>query len=287
MIQPLNMVVMYDKSGSMGDTDESSSYLPSLRWLPVGDAMKAFFAQGASAGINAYLSFFPNAAVWSTNPQHCYSANRYTTDQCNVANYNTVPPRTPLPSTGLANIIDGAQPCGDTPTRAALDGAYAQIANIKAGHPQEQTVLVLVTDGEPTDHCAAYGNTINEIVPVVTGQRTTNRVSTYVVGVGPSVDNMTRIATAGGTTLFHVDVGSSSTTTQQLLDAMTQIRGQLAKCDFPIPSPSDGRTLDYNKVNVSFTKNGSTQLLAYNPACSGGTGWKFDVEPGAAGATPT
>lgn len=293
VLQPLNLIVMYDKSGSMGDTDESASYNPAHRWLPVGTAMKAFFAEEQSAGINAYLSFFPNSAIWSSDPEGCYAANRATATQCAVTNYDQVPARTALPSTALGAIIDGRQPCGDTPTKAAMDGAFSQVASIAAAHPQDRNAVVFVTDGEPFDRCGAGNamsttNTIAAVAAVVQFQHDTNKVNTYVVGVGvgTAIANMQTIATAGGTTAFEVMVDTPSNTTDQLLAAMVQIRGELAKCDFPIPSPPDGRTLDYNKVNVNFTSNGNTRLLGYNPTCAGDTGWKFDAPPGGDSGNP-
>src|SRR4051794_30435822 len=56
-LTPVNMVVMYDQSGSMGDTTEDPSYDPAKRWIPVGTAMKAFFTDKSSAGMNASLTF--------------------------------------------------------------------------------------------------------------------------------------------------------------------------------------------------------------------------------------
>jgi hypothetical protein len=56
-ITPVNMVVMFDKSGSMGD--KSEGFDPTLKWNPVTTGMKAFFSDPNSAGLAASLQFFP------------------------------------------------------------------------------------------------------------------------------------------------------------------------------------------------------------------------------------
>ena len=53
----VNLIQMYDKSGSMGDPAEGGD--PNQRWIPVNTGMKAFFTDPASAGYNASLQFFP------------------------------------------------------------------------------------------------------------------------------------------------------------------------------------------------------------------------------------
>ncbi|MBS2013342.1 MAG: VWA domain-containing protein [Deltaproteobacteria bacterium] len=261
-LTPVNMVVMYDQSGSMGDTTESPTFDPTKRWIPVGNAMKAFFTDPASAGMRASLSFFADA-----------------TNSCNVANYSTAEvPLTALPSATLSSTIDAHAPKGDTPTRPAMQGAIAQAQAVLASHPGEKTVIVLVTDGEP------YGCGINnatqsnaEIANVVTDvSAVAGTIPTYVVGVGPSVANLDAVAAAGGTTALHVSVGTPATTTAELVTAMGKIRGQLASCDFAIPAPPDGRTLDLDKVFVVRTPSGkAAETLPYDQSCKG-AGWRYD-----------
>src|SRR5579859_6555657 len=51
----VNLVIMYDKSGSMGNPAEGGD--PALKWNPVNTGMKAFFTDPKSAGYNASLQF--------------------------------------------------------------------------------------------------------------------------------------------------------------------------------------------------------------------------------------
>ena len=262
-LTPVNLVVMFDRSGSMGDTTEDPSFDPKLRWIPVGQAMKAFFSDAASSGMKAELTFFPS-----------------TTNSCQASDYETPQVTlTSLPSNLFAQAIDGTSPKGDTPTRAAALGAITQAQAILKSAPTEKTVIVFVTDGEPygcgitTDQQSdAEAQAVAQEVGKVKAQ-----IATYVIGVGPSVQNLDAIATAGGTTAFHVDVGNSQQTEQQLEAAMTSIRGALGRCDFDIPAPPDGRTLDFDKVNVEkITGAGVTETLPYVADCAGGNGWHYD-----------
>lgn len=262
-LTPVNLVVMYDQSGSMGDTNESPSFDPALRWIPVGQAMKAFFTDPQSAGLAAALTFFPNLA-----------------NSCVAADYaNPEIARTPLPAAVFSTTLDAHAPKGDTPTRAAALGAIAQAQAIAAARPTEKTAIVLVTDGEP------YGCNINDatqsnaeaLAVAAEVQKVAATIPTYVVGVGPSVTNLDAVASAGGTTALKVQVGNATTTTQQLLTAMAAIRGALVACDFDVPVPPDGRQLDYGKVYVELASPGKPkETVGYSGDCATGQGWHYD-----------
>lgn len=267
-LTPVNLVVMFDQSGSMGDTKEDPAFDPALRWIPVREAMKAFFSDATSTGMSATLTFFPQRAT-PASPDSCTAADYAKAD---VA-------LTPLPSADFGKSLDAHAPKGDTPTRAAVAGAINQATAIAAAHPKEKTVLVLVTDGEPYG-CGITVETSNQeaarVAQDVAAVKST--IPTYVVGVGPSVQNLDAVAAAGGTnTAFNVQVGTPAQTSQQFLAAMSQIRGSLAQCDFDVPSPPDGRQLEYDKVNVAYTPaSGATTVLPYSQDCATGAGWHFD-----------
>jgi hypothetical protein len=228
--------------------------------------MKAFFSDPSSAGMNAALTFFPNA-----------------NNSCQEADYSAPTPGgvalTALPASVFTTTIDATSPKGDTPTRAATLGAIAQAKAIAAQHPTDKTVVVLVTDGEPYG-CGISTGTQSDTEAQAVAQEVAKvkaQIPTYVIGVGPSVQNLDAVATAGGTTAFHVQVGNAQQTTTELLAAMAQIRGALGRCDFDIPAPPDGRKLDYDKVNVEVTAPGkAAETLSYVADCAGGKGWHFD-----------
>ncbi|MCL2776605.1 MAG: VWA domain-containing protein [Polyangiaceae bacterium] len=214
-------------------------------------------------------------------------------------------------------------PWGDTPTRAAVRGAIDQANKLNQARPTEKAVIVLVTDGEP--YCCARANpqqcawlgqypaSSNYTAEQIITQRQTDQqqemgtiasdfigpahdndnILTYVIGIGADfssqadVDNLTTIATAGGTTPMFVSVNSDPTTTSgNLNDQLTKIRGQVISCDFTIPAPPDGRGIDFNKVNVNVTFPGQDpQTFPYDPTCAADNAWHFDNDT--AGATPT
>ena len=56
-LPPVNLVMMIDKSGSMGNPAEGGD--PTVKWMPVNAGLKSFFGDARSAGYNASLQFFP------------------------------------------------------------------------------------------------------------------------------------------------------------------------------------------------------------------------------------
>jgi hypothetical protein len=129
-----DLVVMLDRSGSMGDPNEG--FDPKLKWIPVTTALKAFFTDPNSAGLASSLQFFPQG-----------------TDVASVCAYPYGTPLvalTPLTSaTPLVGAIAATTPAGGTPTLPALQGAVAYAQQVATAHPQDKTVVVLATDGDP------------------------------------------------------------------------------------------------------------------------------------------
>jgi len=107
-----------------------------------------------------------------------------------------------------------------------------------------------------------------------------------VIDNAPS--NLDKIAVQGGTNkAFLVD--TQKDVTAQFQSALDAIRGARLACQYLIPEPSTGGTLDYGQVNVALT-NGTDKNLVYyveNQAACDATsgGWYYDVEPSA--GTPT
>lgn len=261
-LTPVNLVIAYDRSGSMGDTQEDASFDPARRWVPAFEAMKAFFTDPTSTGMSASLTFFPKA-----------------NDSCSEADYATPDvPLAPLPNAALVTALEQTSPKGDTPTRAATLGAIAQANAIAAQHPDQKTVVVLVTDGEPYGCGISGGAPSDAEVQAVAAEvaKVKAQTPTYVIGVGPSVSNLDAVATSGGTSAFHVQVGSAQQTTSQLVAALSAIKGAVARCDFDIPAPPDGRTIDFAKVDVQKSNATGAETLVYAADCADGKGWHFD-----------
>jgi len=76
----------------------------------------------------------------------------------------------------------------------ALEGAHIYARGQQASHPDHTVSVVVVTDGEPRDCGSSLQGTAAVISAAMTG---VPAIRTYVLGVGPSVGNLTVLAQAG------------------------------------------------------------------------------------------
>ena len=252
---PVNLVFLLDQSGfdgRRGQRRSGAQVEPRDR-----RARRLLRRSRSSAGLSASLALFPSA-----------------TDVCNPSVYYAAAvPMEPLPdATRFAQAMAAAMPMGDTPTRPAILGAIDYAKDTSDATPGARTAIVLVTDGDPDVCDSSVANVSFEVAKVA------STIPTYVIGVGQSLSSLDMIAASGGTgapTL--VDVGDSAATKSEFLTALENIRGLVLSCDFPLPSPPAGMTLDFTAVNVLYTPSAPppTQLL-YDSACSTGIGWRYD-----------
>ena len=88
-------------------------------------------------------------------------------------------------------------------------------------------------------------------------------IATYVIGVGPALDNLNTIAAAGGTgAASMVSVDNPTKTAETFQEALDKIRGQVLSCDFAMPKPPEGKALDIEAVNVAITGSQSPMFIA-------------------------
>jgi hypothetical protein len=203
----------------------------------------------------------------------------------------------------LVASIEAQMPRGETPSRPALRGAIDHARAWATSHPGHSVVVVLATDGLPTD-CSngnaihpSSGAELDEVIAVATeGLAASPPVSTFVVGVFAGTDttapaNLNRIAVAGGTNqAYMVDTMAMAVNTE-FAAALTAIRKSRLGCEFRIPAAPTGQMLDYDLVNVLLIdeQNVSTRLprvLGGVDRCAEvGGGWYYDPDP--AVGTPT
>ncbi len=258
---PVYLVFMVDKSGSM---DQNS------KWTSATAALDNFFGSTTSTGLHASIQFFGQS------------------DKCNTAVYATpAVPMTALPAgPTFQSIIAKNNPGGGTPTIAAEGGAilYAQQIQ-KTLKPGEKVVIVLVTDGDPND-CAQNPKDVAGAAAEVAAaaKAVAASIPTYVIGVGPDAQNLNAIAVGGGTSqAIMVATNNPAQTTADLAKAIGQVRTSSLGCDYTLPAPPNGQTLDINSVNVNYTPpGGKSQTLTYSKDCSDPNGWHYDNP-----ATPT
>jgi hypothetical protein len=270
-LQKVNLVFMYDRSGSMGDTQNDPPFDPNLKWIPVGEGMKSFFADKNSQTLSASLQFFPLGTDVESNCKASYATPKVALSPL-------------VDSSPFVGAITSTQPRGGTPTLPALQGAIQYAKQVAQQRPEEKPAVVLVTDGEPgfnIDGSFQPGCADNDVSHVAAAAAAalaaTPSIPTYVIGVGPSLNNLNKIASSGGTKqALMVAVADPTKTAASFQSALDQIRGQLLSCDFSLPPPPAGKQLDVEAVNVALTNGGGETILGYSNDCSNGQAWHYD-----------
>lgn len=269
-LEPVHLFFIMDESGSMGDGQHGNI---DEKWNPVVAALKSFFADPLSEGLQATMTLFPPDANKTTGPaQSSYLVQAH----CEGATYATPSvPMTALPNgTAFGAALDAVTPPNEygTPTRPAVRGMILQVQSFLGAAPGSKVAMVLVTDGEPI-YCD--NNTVQTTAGEIASVAST--VPTYVIGVGPALDSLNALASAGGTgQAFLVEVGNPAKTQADFLNAINTVRGALVPCDVAIPPAPAGQTLDPKAVNVDIVTGDTTTPLGYNQECTGGAGWRYD-----------
>jgi len=314
-LKDVSMFIVYDRSWSMtqcadpalapdmgqgmgqGATDSlacTDGVSPS-RWQLTSRALTLFFQDPAAADLRVALRFFPDDEPGCTGFGMGRGNNATPTPNCDVSicaqpqvdvgrlTADAAP--TDAQEQALVAAVAAAAPPGPampnpnpaTPTSAALGGALQWATTHQAANPDEQTVVVLVTDGEP------YGCDTNpdHIAQLAIDAHTQSGVLTYVIGLtGSSEMQLNQLAASGGTNqAFFVADGNAAT--QQLLDALLAIRGMPVTCDLAVPvATATGSEIDPHLINVNYTSSGgaATELafVADASACGNEQAWYYD-----------
>jgi hypothetical protein len=258
--RPVDIHIMLDQSGSMADSG---------KWAAVKTALLGFANDSRFAGTGVGLQTFPSAAGNAA----CV-AESYTDALLAI---------TPLPDAApeLTNLLNARAPVvgGDTPTRPALAGAltYAREWASQPAHANGTTIVLLATDGEPTI-CGTDTDSIASLA--ATAFQDTPSIRTFVVGVGSGFEApLDAIALSGGTNQ-SISVDVAGDTTAKFREALAAFGGPAIACNFDIPPPPKGKTLDPTQVNVRLTRNGvTTDLLQAKSSADCGTAddqWFYD-----------
>jgi hypothetical protein len=288
---PVSMFVMFDRSGSMVQN-------MSTRWANATAALTAFFQDPGAADLAVALRFFPHdqPAVGCTNNgmTGCVAADCAQPLVPLMADPMVALPKLtadPAPTDALEqqllDAITAALPtsnqAGGTPTSAALEGALSWASSYQALHPrpEQQTVVVFVTDGKPN----GCDTNTTAIAAIAANALATSMVKTYVVGltdVPQDLAFLQDLAVAGGTdTAFIVQDGA--TAAMNLVTTLKAIQGMSLDCSFPFPAPTDGGMANPAKINVNYTPSapaGSAAVPFYRvdneAACGTDAGWYYD-----------
>jgi len=294
---PLDMFIMLDQSDSMND---------GTKWPGITQAIEDFANQPQAKGMGVGLGYFgvdPNnkyaqcGQIFCFNNSQCGICGACDTsnnwcasggDSCTAADYaspavpiQTIPMNgTNTVETAITSSITAATSSMNanggtmTQTSAALQGAINYAKTWETAHNTHVTVVVLATDGDPTE-CDL---TIGDIEGIATtGKNGTPKILTFVIGAtGATQANVDGIANAGGTQHAYMVSGGP----QAFLQALTAIQGTALGCQYNIPQPQNG-TLDYSLVNVRYTpSNGAPQdFVKVNSAADCGSStnaWYYD-----------
>jgi hypothetical protein len=207
------------------------------RWNSTKDALKSTLTN--STYVNWGLKFFmtPKAA------------------ECGV----TPDPEVPIGADTAAKIqeqIDGTDQSLSTPTTAAINAA---VAYLKTVDDANKKFILLATDGEP--NCGTSARTgkgdINTVdVEGATAAMTAAKAAgftAYVIGIGPSISNLTKLAQAGsGRDYFP------ASSPEQLAEALSSISTIVGSCSFASQeSPPDPNNVAVyvNKQQISRSDN--------------------------------
>jgi hypothetical protein len=261
---------MFDQSGSMLTPTEDEEL---TRIDVVRSALAEFLEDPASNGIGVGIGFFGYHELGATScdPGDFSSPTR---------GIDTLPPA----ADGIVNAIGEVEPTGETPTGAAIRGACQYARSWKESHLGHNVSILLVTDGEPkAPITSAYGECVPTIADAVAATadcaRAVPAVRTYVLGVGPFLQNLDQIAEAGRTeTAYLVE----DETSESVLAALNAIRADATvPCDLRLPDPPSGELLDYGRVNLLTMDAACVQRTVTHVAdeadCGeGARGWYYD-----------
>ena len=263
---PLDIYIMFDQSGSMLNDVGGITRLEA-----VARAARTFLSDRASAAIGVGVGYFGFQPIGQTT--------------CTAGDYASPSVPVTLDHDAIVRSLAERQPIGETPTGAAIRGACSYAKDWKQHNAGHSVVVLLLTDGEPKApmSCAtgACCPTLSDAVQAAADCRSGQpAIKTYVLGVGPFLDNLQQIAQAGGTE--HAYLIGDQDVEQKVLQALNSIRGDASiPCQLKIPEPTGGSELNYGLVNVAYQDSSCTLSTIYNvpsaASCDAANGgWYYD-----------
>jgi hypothetical protein len=309
-LKPVNMFVVFDRSssmlqcgsgmgggmmggGMMGGAEENCATGPT-RWELAATALTQFFQDPGAADLGVALRFYPHdlpvagcvsdMGGFGQGSDAGTPAMGCNIDACamplvDMGVLKAEPAPTDTHEAALVAAVMASAPSTEsmgTPTFVALSGAAQWSLAYQQAHPEQRTVIVLVTDGQPN----GCSTDINDIADVAANALATADVRTYAIGLAVGADFLNTIAMAGGTDQAYV-VNDSATATADLLAALNAIRGMAIACDFPVPaSTTSGMAIDPTLINVNFTSTAGTEvelgMVASAADCGTQQAWYYD-----------
>jgi hypothetical protein len=238
---PLAMVLVMDRSGSM------SSPSGNTKWDQARNAMIGFADTPGAAGTKLGLIVFP--------------PDPGAGDQCSPSSYAPIVPIDRLPGNGTAikDALLARDTTGSTPMAGGLQGGVNAMKAHLAKNPNEEGVVILVTDGDP-GACSGVDTVSNVAAIASASAKGTPKIRTFVVGMdGATFSNLNTIAAAGegAPTAFNASASGADagvSPQDQLLEALEKIRSGALGCEYILPVPDSTKgTVDPTSVDIEFT----------------------------------
>jgi von Willebrand factor type A domain len=238
---PLDMMIMMDRSGSMGDPVDAGG----VKWDMLLSALTSFVEDSSSLGLGVGIQYFGLPVGIDDGGDEIAS--------CTILDYAKpdVPIGTlPGGAAAVVNSLRGRTPAGGTPTVPALAGAIQYARSWAGQNPTHKVIVVLATDGEPND-CDSTVQGVTDLAAA--GLSGGPPIPTYVIGVGALLTSLDQVAAAGGTDKAFI-VDTSQDVAKTFLQAMNTIRNAAAlPCRYAVPPARGGTTRDLEKLNVAYT----------------------------------
>ncbi|HEX2870049.1 MAG TPA: vWA domain-containing protein [Polyangiaceae bacterium] len=263
---PVDLFVIMDRSQSMAEPVEGGTM---TRWEALHDAVKGFTEDQGAAEIRAGIGFFSLSGAGDDG--HDCEPDAYAEPSVPIGLVSEVGP-------DLVAAMDDVAPGGLTPTVPAVQGAISYARSWARENPGRATLVVLVTDGFPTQ-CEKDPGRISEATRM--GYESSEHIRTFVIGVGDVAKfNLDNYARAGGTIgAYLTDAGD---VTSSFVEALNNITNRALACEYQLPPPPNGMKLDTGKVQVVYTPSSgeaeevpsisSLAACAKNP----NGGWYYD-----------
>lgn len=295
--EPIALYIVLDRSGSMAFP--SGAGMPAMwggaggwgtgptLWDLAVDAISGLVNDPASANIDIALEYFPPDGFGDAQ---C--------DGVDASMPAVTLGRLPAHAANITSSLGATGPNGSgTPIEAALRGGALFCQGFKASTPDEECVVLLVTDGAPADCSEDFA----ALAQIAGDAFTNDGTKTFAIGIGEaSFDLLDQVATAGGSDCDPAGARAAcDATSGQLQAALTTIRDTVVttstrteireeimetplECEWSVPAPNPGEAFKADLVNVRFTQDEGVEpvtfgLVASPDACgSQAIAWHYD-----------
>jgi hypothetical protein len=267
---PLDIYFIFDRTASMGD---DCDYVPGES--PPVDSKACY----ATYALSDYLINVPS----SVDTRLAFQFMSLADDDCDGEPYAT--PRIDLTSLPLApdhrmiEAISEESFAGGYGTH--IEGALRGMAEYTTSHRTlgREMIGVLMTDGDPNG-CETNVRTLAQLV---SDHLADDGIRTFIIGMQGATDaNLERLAAAGGAEahddfcgdqsqpchFWNVGDGSGDAIASALHAIIEQASPLPCQYEVAGLNPPAGETLDYGKVNVTFTDDTGSQLIGRVPSSS-------------------